>query len=885
MTNPSPGIATTIHLRFIRGTEADITAAAAASQFDVGEPVWATDTNRLYIASTPSSVVPIGPASNLPLTDYLNLKTNNIAIGNNTFEGVTSLRGETTFGVTVSSTGMVTRWPSVLPTSTASTSILPASDSSTRLATTEWVGRYIATANLPPRIAIRDQLNTFTETNTFQAQTIFNDPIAINEGGSYKGVNDFSAGTINVPTQSVNGPFDGKAASTLFVRDFVQAQVLGGYARLAQSNTFSGVTTHDFSATASLLGPTPQTSWSAVTGDDKRVATIGWIKANLPSGPNLLSTNNTWSGANTWAGDSIFNQPPVISQALSPTENSNRVPTTSWVRNLISTQMGQGNGPVVSKSPASADAIEWTTGSVLVGGTMRSIPAGSYRYLGPAGTFYVVAVQGASSVTVEANRTAVPSESNETLLATVTVVDKGLGSNPRYEVAGVTNATTNFSEYARRYENNTFTHTNTFTGEVNILLSPGGVMNGATFRRNAIGIHSSSIGLYGNVTISNGVAKGEYPIAPNDNSTILATTAWVNSRLGDASSYFTQDSNGNLVLKPGLPGSIDLRPKPVYAAHPPAPTTSDNQLATTKWVQELLSGTSSSPLIGQGPGLSIVWTSGTVMLPPGVQCSGPNCYLYTPGSQETPEDEDCPFTVTPPPSQSGYYCQINCSKCPMPITPDTKYVFVRFTDCAMVASSVAPTGDQGIVIADIRVEGDVVICTPRSTTGWATINSPNFSGRPTAPMPPLDVCDDQIATTEWVCNKVEDALHKPCEGMNLPRVYQVDNTFQVNITSGQVPKPIGLGGGSISVSPLNAPVSVVIGQTEFHWIRYRDGKFVVSSQRPNQDTEGYLLATSRTTSNEVQITMVPEAVQQTALTLNYVVGFGGNLIYVGPVEC
>ena len=920
----SPGIPPTIHLRFIRGTEADIAAAAAASQFDTGEPIWATDTRRLYVATAANSVSLIGPATALPLTEYFHLPSNNISTGNNIFEGISTFRGDTIFNVTITGAGTVARWPSVNASGSSSSALLPETDSSNRLATTEWVRRYFALGNLPDRVAIRDRVNVFTENNTFTSNVIFNDPIAINEGGTFRGVNDFTLGTIIVPTQPINGPYDGKAASTQFVRDYIQqfgSGVGSGYAKLAESNTFSGATTHDFSNTSSLLAPIPSTSWSSVESGDERVATLGWIKSNLPIGPNLLNTNNTWAGSNTWQGDSIFNRVPIVSQALSPLDNSNKVPTTSWVRNLINTQLGMGNGPVVSKSPASADSIEWTSGTVLIAGENFNVDAGSYRYTGPAGSFYVVAVRGTGSNTVvDAHRTALPTSQDETLIATVTVVDNGPSSFPRYEVAGVTNATTNFGEYARRNEDNTFTKKNTFRDEVTIQVTPGSVLNGASFRRSGIDLNSSQVNVNGNLIVNGGKATGNYQIVGADeNNRTLATTEWVSSKLTEANSFFRLD-NQNLLPKNNFTGVLDMRTRGVLAPHPPSLTTSDNSVATTKWVQDLILGRPNTPQVSKGPGLTIIWTAGTVKIPDALLCSKqgvneppPHCddgndhdhhHHYHHHYHHHEDDDSChiePSCSPPPPPPScdpapacddtpdcvdHEYCQVPASTIPMPVTEGMRYVYVRYADCAVVVSPTRPDENyEGFVIAELSVSCNNVIVTLRSTGGWAPLASPAFVGRPTGPEPPANVCDDQLATTGWVCDRLYDILHKPCDGLGLPRVYRVGNTFQVNITAGRVPKPQGLGGGYCEVNTLPSPVSVVIGQTEYHWIRYRDCRFVVSTSRPNQDTEGFLLATSVTTSSDVIITLVAQAVQHTAFTKNYVVGYGGNLIYIGPEEC
>lgn len=45
-----------------------------------------------------------------------------------------------------------------------------------------------------------------------------------------------------------------------------------------------------------------------------------------------------------------------------------------------------------------------------------------------------------------------------------------------------------------------------------------------------------------------------------------------------------------------------------------------------------------------------------------------------------------------------------------------------------------------------------------------TFNSPEFSGKPTAPSPDLDSNDEQIATTEWVNNKLKSLGSVSCEG-------------------------------------------------------------------------------------------------------------------------
>lgn len=802
MTGVTPGNATVTHLAFIRGTAAEIAAVdgSPGRAWNVGEPVWDVTNNILWVAKSSSEVVPIGPATNLPLTDYVHKINPNTITGANIFLGQTDLKGPTYLGAKLN--GLAGDYFPAISDQSGGGTLLPPTDNTSRLATTAWVQQLIT--NLPADVARRGADNTFTQ------------------------VNDFT-GIVTVPTVAATGPYDGKAASTLFVHQYINQAVVGGvWAKLNASNTFT-TGTHDFSSTTALRAPTPSGTWSTASTTDNNVPTIGWLKANLPTGNSLLSSNNIWLGSNN------YSQVPTIGPAIPVGDNSNKVPTTSWVQVSIARAVASAISsgvPVLSKSLLDPSTLDWTSGSVVISGMSVPVAAGSYNYVTP-GTYYVKVDSVGIVTTTPTTPELLP---GEYLMGTVGVV--AVGSD--VEISTVINTPAPIN-YAIRNADNTFSRTNTFVGDVRIgSVLPAGV---AAFTSNNTGLEFNSI------------PRGNYAlVGPNENNKSLATTEWVTSKLaGAGGGFFEQTTDGDIRLKPSITGCLDLTASCLKAPHPNANDNS-NLVPTTAWVQAYVSGIPIAPQLSPGDGLNVNYSSGMVKSPTSNPCSGSRCI-----------NGECNI-----PSGS------------IPINPTTRYVYVRYGDCAMIPSDNPLPANQYHFLGDVLVEGSsptwVVTIINAPTGNWAPINSPNFVGSPTAPHPMPQDDDNSIATTGWVNDAVE-AFVCPPPPTNRPIVVDAGG-LNINVTAGEIVSP-GASVPDCLINPLPNPVAVNAGQTEYIWVRYVDCKVVASTIRPSillGDVIGIVVSD---TDDIVSITQVGAAMgsMTTCLTGHYGVGFGGYLVY------
>jgi hypothetical protein len=802
MSGVTPGNATVTHLSFIKGTAAEIASVdgSLGNAWNVGEPVWDTTNNMLWVARSGSEVVPIGPATQLPLTDYVHKVNPNTISGANTFLGQIDMRGAVTLGARLS--GLVTDYYPSISDQSGGGALLPATDSSTRLATTAWVQRHIA--NLPGDVARRGAPNTFTQSNEF-------------------------TGTVTVPTVAASGPYDGRVASTLFVQQYLN-QV--GLAHTNTSNTFT-TGTHDFSATTSLRGPQPTTSWANATNTDSTVPTIGWLKANLPTGSTLLTSNNVWLGTNS------FSQVPTVGPAVPPGDNSNKVPTTSWVQLSIAQAVASAISsgvPVLSKSLLDPSTLDWTSGSVVIGGMSVPVGAGSYNYVTP-GTYYVKVSQAGI---VTANSTSPSLATGEYLMGTVSVV--AVGSD--VEISTVVNTPAPIN-YAVRNAANTYSQTNTFAG--NTTLKPAGL----TVPNGLDAFTATNAGLDFNV-----IPRGNYTLTGiNENNKSLATTEWVTSKIATGGGgFFEQVPNGDIRLKGNVTGCLDLTSKCLKTRHP---DSNDNStlVATTAWVQAYVSGIPIAPQLSPGNGLNVNYTSGLVKTPITSPCSGPTCI-----------NGEC-----------------NVPSGSLPINPTTRYIYLRYADCAMIASDSTMPANQYHFLGDVLVEGAapnwLVTIVNAPTGNWAPINSPNFVGSPTAPNPMLDDDDNSIATTSWVNDAIERFVCPP-PLTNRPKVVDAGG-LNINVTEGVVVSP-GATVPDCQVTPLPNPVAVNGGQTEYIWIRYSDCKVVASTFMPKTEHGDVIGVVVSSPDDIISITQVGAAIGSitTCLTGHYGVGFGGHLVYI-----
>lgn len=355
-------------------------------------------------------------------------------------------------------------------------------------------------------------------------------------------------------------------ASTAFVHSLM-ASLSGvattGFATKAGDNVFTGLNTFQ-------QHPVISATALPITDSSTKIATTAWVKS-LTSGLDV-SNFALKNGINSFTNFNEF--------ALSPTvphpafnDSSTKVPTTKWVKDLITTV---GSLSTVSVIAGMGTTVNYSAGTVtLPDGTLVNVMAGSRTFPASGVNYLIVDSNGAVSIS-----TTFPTQSNIGVLGTV-YTSGGLISN-------ISTSGHDLSKYAS--------------------------LDGATFT---------------------GVVSAPTPVSTED-STRLATTEWVNNLV---ESVLGQDVTGGY--------------------------------ATQEWVLNKINeflfnpiGTSVYPYAYVTSGLNINVTAGTVPKPSGGTCS------VTQLAQDLAIDSN-----------------------------STVYVWVRFSDCRVIATTSPFSSDQGFLLS------------------------------------------------------------------------------------------------------------------------------------------------------------------------------------------
>ena len=788
----SSGQAKPVQLTFLSGTVAQIEEAAVQGLFDVGEPVWATDSSTLYIAANSTTVIPINNIG-ASLLNYFELAGNNLSTGDNTFSGPSRFTGLVSLGSLISSANNIDLWPTITPQTGSTSSILPLTDNTTRIATTEWV-QALTNGFVPPGVALLAGENTFTNENVFTQSPRVATPLESDDSS--------------------------RVANTEWVRNLVGSVATPANVAIQTApNNFTQ--SNDFTGTLSA-NVSPKL-YSTVVDTDREVATLGWVKREIGQiSQDILPLDNTFTGAN-----SFTTTPTTVTPSI--TDNSNKVATTAFVQSLVNSI---GSAPTVLLG-SSFNEISWDDGVVKVAGIDVDVSAGSITLPTASSTYYLF-TEASGTVSYS---TSIPSDG---LMATIQI--SGTNTSIFVPTTGI-----NVAEFARVNSPNNFTASNFFGGTTNLATTNFGTGANAAVFNSLEGFKF-------------GRALGTYTIPINENSQVLATTEWVNSRLGSTTGTSPWVQVSDTISPLGTVGIVDLSAVDGLAKNPPT-GSDDNSIATTKWVTDYVTGRPTFPsVIYPGTGLLLNYESGYVI---------------------PPEEANCGACV-------DGRCAIGNGS--IAITLNTKYVWVRYADCQVIASESPPEELEGKVIALINASGGpgTVEVTPITEGTYAPIESPVFTGMPKAPEPDAKDCSNQVATTNWVCDKMERMLHSSCDGINIPRVYQVIPSGQtesllVNVEPGSI-RNIN-NNEIIPVEGLAQAVALVESTDEYVWIRYADANLVASKDRPST-AEGFVLAVVTTDeTNIVRIVRAQEAFIETAITVNYAVAWGGRLVYIGPSEC
>lgn len=203
-------------------------------------------------------------------------------------------------------------------------------------------------------------------------------------------------------------------------------------------------------------------------------------------------------------------------------------------------------------------------------------------------------------------------------------------------------------------------------------------------------------------------------------------------------------------LVTALPGTIySFEGATLKASTPPA-TAIDERVATTEWVNNLLGMTADPPTVMDAGGLNITYTGGVVVNPV------TNSPMYIVGSVS-------PVAVG---------------------DRATEYIWVRYLDEAVIASSTLPNNNQGYLLATVITNGTGIVSIRNNTNaaGWAPINDPSFSGVVTVPSPALMDNSNKVPTTSWVRSIVQSTL----VGSDFPTLSITNSGTGVSWSSGSV---------------------------------------------------------------------------------------------------
>lgn len=179
-------------------------------------------------------------------------------------------------------------------------------------------------------------------------------------------------------------------------------------------------------------------------------------------------------------------------------------------------------------------------------------------------------------------------------------------------------------------------------------------------------------------------------------------------------------------LVTAVPGEVYSYEGATLKASTPPTSTNSKEVATTEWVNNVLGIVPTPPVVVDAGGLNITYTSGVVI----------NSITSTP-------------------------IYITGITLPVAVGDNSiEYVWVRYLDEAVIASSTVPHNNQGYLLATVSTNGtSVVSITPNvNPVGWAPISNPSFAGTVTVPTPPLVDNSSRVPTTSWVRSVLQSTL-------------------------------------------------------------------------------------------------------------------------------
>jgi hypothetical protein len=287
-------------------------------------------------------------------------------------------------------------------------------------------------------------------------------------------------------------------------------------------------------------------------------------------------------------------------------------------------------------------------------------------------------------------------------------------------------------------------------------------------RTGAIVLNRDDIILGGGAPIASpyfvGCPRGPTPEATS-NSSRLATTAYVQAAIAAVLA-----GEGVVMSFNGRQGAVTLTAADVVAANPPfaplaspnfsgnptAPTpaagVSDGQIATTAFVQNAVTDSTTGVVSFNGRTGLIVLTAADLTGAGGALLASP-VFTGTPsGPTPPPGDSSTRLATTAFVNASGPYAPLNSPAfvgTPTAPTPATGNNSTQLATTAFVMNEINAV-NAGVISFNGRTGAVSLIANDISAAGGAILVSPAFTGVPTAPTAAAGVSTTQIATTAFV---------------------------------------------------------------------------------------------------------------------------------------
>ena len=139
--------------------------------------------------------------------------------------------------------------------------------------------------------------------------------------------------TTNPPTCSATQPAYNDNSTKIPTTSWVQSAITGAIptSLLGLNNSWTG--TNDFlnTGTGSLTSSATQ---PAPSDNSTKIPTTSWVQSAISAVGSILGLNNTWTGTQNWTNTALG---ALTSSAAQPsvTDSSTKIPTTAWVQSVL----------------------------------------------------------------------------------------------------------------------------------------------------------------------------------------------------------------------------------------------------------------------------------------------------------------------------------------------------------------------------------------------------------------------------------------------------------------------------------------------------------------------------------------------------------------------